>query len=227
MRQTLQIRQVILSAFCLLFLVQSSCIVAQTSITEQSKPEAAKSIHQMFLDDQDDVPAGKPGGIASISQEDIKERGEKRRLLVRTMLAKGEVQTGEDLHDAALLFQHGVTADDYLLAHILAVEAVIRGNDKSKFLAAATLDRYLQSINKSQVFGTQYAPDPNTPVVKAADGVFKGRIWTHGPLDEHLVPDILRHDYCVPDLEQQKKNLATLNAGSYPGEALVVPGCQR
>lgn len=209
--------------------MQGHLVAAQTSAPEQSKPETAKSIHQMFLDDQDDTPAGKPGGIATVTQAEIKARGEQRRRLVSAMLAKGQVQTGEDLHDAALLFQHGESADDYLLAHILAVEAVIKGDDKSKFLAAATLDRYLQFINKPQVFGTQYAPTtPVQPVTAAGNvGVFTGRIWTHMPFDEHALPDAVRHDYCVPDLEQQKRNLATLNAGSYPGDAMVAPGCKR
>jgi hypothetical protein len=214
---------------CLCLLTQSYFIVAQTSPTEQGKPEAGKSIHQMFLDDQDDTPAGKPGGIAPVTQTEIKARGEQRRRVVSSMLEKGQVQTGEDFHDAALLFQHGESADDYLLAHILAVEAVIKGDDKSKFLAAATLDRYLQSINKPQVFGTQYAPiTPVRPVTAAANlGVFKGRTWTHMPFDEQVLPDAVRHDYCVPGLEQQKRNLATLNAGSYPGDAMVAPGCKR
>jgi hypothetical protein len=214
---------------CLCLLTQSYFIVAQTSAKEQNKPEAGKSIHQMFLDDQDDVPAGKPGGIAPITQAEIKARGKERRRLVSAMLAKGQVQTAEDFHDAALLFQHGESADDYLLAHILAVDAVIKGDDKSKFLAAATLDRYLQFINKPQVFGTQYAPLTLVQPAAAAGnvGVFKGRTWTHMPIDEEVLPDAVRHDYCVPDLEQQKKNLATLNAGSYPGDAMVAPGCKR
>ena len=191
---------------CLCLLTQSYFIAAQTSASEQSKPEAGKSIHQMFLDDQDDGPAGKPGGITPVTQAEIKARGKERRRLVSAMLAKGQVQTAEDFHDAALLFQHGESADDYLLAHILAVDAVIKGDDKSKFLAAATLDRYLQFINKPQVFGTQYAP--LTPVQPGNIGVFKGRTWTHMPFDEQVLTDAVRHDYCVPDLEQQKKNLA-------------------
>jgi hypothetical protein len=222
---TLKTSSRFLAAMSLCLLSQSGFIAAQASATGQGRPEAAKSIHQMFLEDQADTPAGQPGGIAPISQAEIKARGEQKRRLVSVMLAKGQVQTGEDLHDAALLFQHGESAGDYLLAHILAVEAVIKGDDRSKFLAAATLDRYLQSINKPQVFGTQYAP--MTPAQPGNAGVFKGRTWTHMPMDEHLLPDAIRHDYCVPDLEQQKRNLATLNAGSYPGEALVVPGCKR
>src|SRR5258708_1091565 len=217
------------SAICLCLLTQSYFIAAQTSATEPSKPEAGKSIHQMFLDDQDDVPAGKPGGIATITQAEIKARGEERRLLVSAMLAKGQGQTADDFHDAALLIQHGESADDYLLAHILAVDAVIKGDDKSKFLAAATLDRYLQFINKAQVFGTQYAPlTPVQPATAAGNaGVFKGRIWTHMPFDEQELPDAVRHDYCVPDLEQQKKKLGNLKVGSYAGEGLVGAGCKR
>ncbi len=229
MRLTLRNISGPLSAVFLCFLTPSYLIAAQTSANEQSNPETGKSVHQMFLEDQDDTPAGKPGGVATVSQEEIKERGEKRRRIVSAMLEKGQVRTAEDLHDAALLFQHGESANDYLLAHILAVEAVIKGDDKSKFLAAATLDRYLQSINKPQVFGTQYAPmTPVQPATSAGNvGVFKGRVWTHMPFDEQVLPNAVRHDYCVPDLEQQKKNLATLNAGSYPGEALVAPGCKR
>ena len=228
MHITLRNSSRVFSAICFCLLTQSYFIAAQTSTNEQSNPVAGKTIHQMFLDDQDDTPAGKPGGIATITEAEIKARGEQRRRLVSAMLTKGQVQTAEDFHDAALLFQHGESADDYLLAHILAVDAVIKGDDKSKFLAAATLDRYLQFINKPQVFGTQYAPlTPVQPTATGNGGVFKGRTWTHMPFDEQLLPDAVRHDYCVPDLEQQKKNLATLNAGSYPGDAMVAPGCKR
>jgi hypothetical protein len=78
----------------------------------------------MFLEDQAEVPAGKPGGNSPITEKEFNARGEARRLQIRSMLAKGDVQTGDDLDDAALLFQHGEDADDYLLAHILSVEAV-------------------------------------------------------------------------------------------------------
>lgn len=185
----------------------------------------------MYLADESEVPAAKPGGISPITYEEYKVREEARRQQVRAMLAKGEVKTGEDFRDASFIFQHSDNADDYLMAHILAVESVIKGDDTSKWIAAATLDRYLQSINKPQVFGTQYPLDPNAPAslraeqAKAHAGRFKGR--TQSPFNDKLVPDAVRHDFCVPDLAQQKKNLATLNAGSYPGDAMVPPGCKR
>lgn len=72
MRLTLRTSSKFLPAMCLCLLTQSYFIAAQTSPTEQSKPEAGKSIHQMFLDDQNDTPAGKPGGIAPVTQTEIK-----------------------------------------------------------------------------------------------------------------------------------------------------------
>ena len=77
MRITLRNCSRFFSAMCLCLLTQSHFIAAQTSATEHSKPEAGKSIHQMFLDDQDDVPAGKPGGIAPITQAEIKARAKR------------------------------------------------------------------------------------------------------------------------------------------------------
>ena len=195
-----------------------------------AQSQAAKSIHQMYLEDKAEVPAGKPGGIAPITGKEFNARGKARRQQIRAMLAKGEVQTGEDFSDAALIFQHGEDADDYLFGHILALEAVIKGDDGAKWLVAATLDRYLQSINQPQVFGTQYPLDPNAPKQPTTEpvnpyaGRFKGR--TQSPFNDQIMPDALRHDFCVPDLAQQKRNLATLNAGSYPGSGMH-PDCKR
>lgn len=216
----------------LCMVMQGSCILAQTAASEQSKFKVETSIHQMFLDDLSEVPASNPRGISPITWQEYSVRAEARRQQIRTMLAKGEVQTGEDFHDASFIFQHSENPDDYLMAHILAVESVIKGDDTSKWIVAATLDRYLQSINKPQVFGTQYPLDQNAAAQfrkeQAANshaGRFKGR--TQSPFNDQLMPDALRHDFCVPDLAQQKKNLATLNAGAYPGNAMVAPGCKR
>jgi hypothetical protein len=79
---------------------------------------------------------------------------------------EGKITSGEDFSDAALIFQHGQTPDDFLPGHILAVEGLIRGGSADKWIAAATLDRYLQAVNRPQAFGTQYPGDKatvNTP----------------------------------------------------------------
>ncbi|MBI3209672.1 MAG: hypothetical protein HYZ37_12340 [Candidatus Solibacter usitatus] len=96
----------------------------------------------------------------------------------------GSLKTGEDYDRAAFLFQHGETPADYLLAHILAVAAVSLGHN-STWISAATLDRYLNSAGKTQVFGTQLGADV------AVDG--------------ELITESLRQLYCVPSLKDREK----------------------
>src|ERR1700733_15692913 len=110
---------------------------------------AKKTVHQLFLEDEKDRTGPQPPGL--------NERDEFRRSQLRLLLVKGAVQTAQDFHDAAYIFQHSENTDDCLLAHILAVEAIVKGDAKSKWISAATLDRYLQATGKGQVFGTQYA----------------------------------------------------------------------
>lgn len=59
-------------------------------------------------------------------------------------------------HYMAYLLQHGSTTADYKLAHHYAKKAVDMGSRVTKWLYAATLDRYLVSQNKPQKFGTQF-----------------------------------------------------------------------
>lgn len=155
-----------------------------------------------------------------------------RRKLTRALMSEGKLITAHDFHDAAVIFQHGQTADDYLLAHILAIEAVVKGDASSKWISAATLDRYLQAIGKPQVFGTQYLDhdflfmqqhksDP------AAMSNYKRKPgMTQQPYNDLLMPDALRLDFCVPKLSQQKANLKEFESGKYPA-SILASGCTR
>src|ERR1700744_4597912 len=51
-----------------------------------------------------------------------------RREQTRKLLADGALHTGKDYEEAAFIFQHGSTAQDYLLAHTLAMIAVSKGD---------------------------------------------------------------------------------------------------
>ena len=119
--------------------------VAQNTTTPVSE------IHRLLLEDQRDrtAPPGSPGS-ANMGVNDVA-----RRKRAHELLDQGVLQTGVDFFDAALIFQHGDKPEDYLLAHILAMVAVAKGNMGARELAAVTLDRYLQSIDEPQVFGTQ------------------------------------------------------------------------
>ena len=114
-----------------------------------------------------------------------------RRMRARSLLDAGALRTGNDFHAAALSFQHGKEAEDYLLAHILAVRALGLGVSKAEWLAAASLDRYLQAIARDQVYGTQYSWNP-------------GEGATRGRFDPKLVPDQIRVGAGVEPLAAQE-----------------------
>ena len=162
---------------------------------------------------------------------DVNSRDAMRRAEAKLLVTAGEVKTAQDFHDAAFIFQHGHLPEDYLLAHILAIEAIVKGDASSKWIAAATLDRYLQTIGQKQVFGTQYLnkgysyllqhrDDPNA--TNSPEAEQKGE--TQEPYDRTLVPDALRGEFCVEDQAAQATILSEDNAGKRLTSTLP-PGC--
>lgn len=126
---------------------------------------------------------------------DITRHDTERRVIVRRLLDAGQVRSGTDHYHAAFIFQHGDRPDDYLLAHAMAVAAVARGRDDAAWIAAATLDRYLQSTGRSQIYGTQFQI-PND-----------GSGANQGAYDRALLPDSLRTITGVPPLAAQAQQL--------------------
>lgn len=102
-----------------------------------------------------------------------------RRQQVRALLDAGALRTATDFYSAALVFQHGDTPEDYLLAHTLAVAALGEGSTRSPWLAAATLDRYLHAVGQPQIYGTQTM-------------MRRGEEPTREPFDHALIPDSIR-----------------------------------
>jgi hypothetical protein len=177
---------------------------------------AVSRVHQLEIEDQSENPG-------NISGAEFYRHGDARRAEVRKLLDEGKLTSGEDFSDAALIFQHGQTPEEFLFAHVLAVEALIRGDSADKWLAAATLDRYLQAVNRPQVFGTQYPGDKaagNTPKPQVDPHVMNIQ-RTQQPYDAKLLPESVRQDFCVPDVSQQEKNLAIFNTGHRPEGKLM------
>lgn len=119
-----------------------------------------------------------------------------RREQTRKLLAAGALHTGKDYEEAAFVFQHGDKPADYLLAHTLAMVAVSKGDAMAIWIAAATLDRYLEDIGQKQIFGTQYSSDAQQQ-------------WTQEPYDRSLVSDALRQQLAVPAQALQEERLRT------------------
>lgn len=133
-----------------------------------------------------------------------------RRLQTRALLDAGALKTGEDYRAAAFVFQHGPTPEDYLLAHSLAVAAVAKGAPEGAWIAAATLDRYLQMTDKPQIYGTQTRKTRDAPA-------------TLDPYDRALVPDSLRTTLGVPPQSEQDARLAAVNAAAEAAAPQAAP----
>jgi len=212
----------LLAAICSIVLGQSA----------PTKPEATAptDVHQLFLDDQSDRSGDRK--VAPYGA-DVNSRDAVRRRATKLLIETGKIKSAQDFHDAAYIFQHGLEADDYLLAHILATEAIVKGDASSKWISAATLDRYLQEIGKGQIFGAQYSDKnyfyivshKNDPIALSKPEAHQNGM-TQEPFDRTLVPDALRADFCVPDLEKQKVNLKEFESGNYPA-GIIPPGCTR
>jgi hypothetical protein len=149
----------------------------------------------MFEADQ----ADRAGGPAKINWAEATIRDKAHRVRTRQMLDAGALASGDDYFHAAFIFQHGDEPASYLLAHVLATTAVARGRRDAAWIAAATLDRYLQSIGQMQVYGTQYMTPPHGPP-------------TQEPYDRRFMSDALRLISGVQSQVDQEKRRAQMEA---------------
>jgi hypothetical protein len=154
-------------------------------------------------------PAGDNAELRQIYEEDqadrkppidwkvVSDRDGDREQRVKVLLAEGALRTGADFYHAAMVLQHAPTPNDYLLCHDLCVIAIGKGEERAKWLAAASLDRFLVSIDRPQRFGTQYGANrPNQPM----------RLRTVDP----AVTDELRRAFNVPTLAEAKAREAQM-----------------
>jgi len=88
--------------------------------------------------------------------EELLKHDKNRRQKVKEMIEKRKLVVAEDFHHASVIFQHGETSDDYRLANQLAKKALDMGDERAKWLYAASLDRWFLSVGKPQKFGTQF-----------------------------------------------------------------------
>lgn len=130
-------------------------------------------------------------GVKIVWSSVAKSDAERRRTVLE-LLNKGQLHTGEDFTRAAFVFQHGVTSHDFLLAHTLALVALKKGDESAVWIATATLDRYLQSVQQPQIYGTQFVMPKNQPT-------------TQGAYNRTLVPDALRRELGVPAQSEQEE----------------------
>ena len=170
-------------------------VIAQPDTRPKPVPKNNPELEKIFYADQTDIrPMGTPE-----ERQATEERARVHREHVAAIISHGALQTAEDYFRAAIIFQHSQAADDHLMAHVLANVAAFRGHTEARWLSAATLDAYLASTDKRQIFGTRY--------LKTGDR----------RMDSDFLDDAMRREYCVPPLAQQEKNVSAIQSGT-PGQ---------
>lgn len=149
-------------------------------------------LYEMFQADQKDRQG-------SIDWKAVNKRDTDRRRRALEMIEAGDLAAPDDFIHAAFIFQHGEDSTAYRMAHDLAMKAVALDSTstRARWIAAAAKDRYLQSVGRPQIYGTQ---------ARFIDG-----LWTLEPIDTTAVTDAERAQWGVPPLARQRAWTEELN----------------
>ena len=149
-------------------------------------PEILLRMSDLFLEDQ-----ALRLGIEREEPGDVEQADLYRRVEVLGYIRDRKLNSPKGLVWAAFIFQHGNCPDHYLFANKLAKAALDAGDEDARWIYAATLDRYLMSLNQPQKYGTQFT---------FVDGTYQ--LYQVDP----ATTDAERAAYNVPPLEQQLAN---------------------
>ena len=107
-------------------------------------------LRRLFNEDQGDRKSG------TLDADTVK-RDAKRREQVLRELRSGRLRTATDYYHAAMVFQHGESADEIRLAFSLAwtsAQMDEKKRDRALWLSAAAWDRIMMRLQKPQWYGT-------------------------------------------------------------------------
>ena len=87
--------------------------------------------------------------------EEMAQHDLARRKRVGEILGEGCFKSADDYAAAFIVYQHGNTSDQYLQAFLWSKQALLMGKTKMKSDVAMAVDRYLVSLGRKELFGTQ------------------------------------------------------------------------
>lgn len=157
----------------------------------QDKAEDNQELIELFRSDQEDRTNHIDRGI-------IQKNDSIREARVYELLDSNKVRTSADYCNAALIFHHGEDSLTYGMAVKLMKKSIELDSTRNKWLLAAITDRYLLSINKPQIYGTQYKRLDNNVVLREE-------------LDSTKITDAERIEYGVETLAEQREKIKNLN----------------
>ena len=185
-------------------IVLALCVIAFRSLSTlrsaQAQAPTVKDNEELVRLHQEDQADRSPANAKDIDWAILGPRDKARLARVKALYTQNGLHTGADYYHAAMVLQHSEIPEDFLLAHEFCVVAISKGkNDKdTRWLAAASEDRFLMNIGRPQRFATQYRADPVTApfrLYKVDDGV----------------TDELRRALNVPSLAQAKAREVEMN----------------
>ncbi len=161
-------------------------------IASQPAADGKDELRRLYDEDQADR-----NPILPPNQLIPRDRSRLRR--VKELFAAEGLRSAKDYYHSAMILQHGEAPEDFLLAHEFGVVAMATGgiDPKTRWLAAASEDRFLMSIGRPQRFGTQLHSEGAGPV----------RLYTVS--DD--VTDGFRRLMAVPPLAEAKAREAEIN----------------
>ncbi len=121
----------------------------------QPELQKGKSLELIQLAKEDQIERAQSYDTTNWNK--LNQRDLQRRIRVATLFAEGCFKNSSDYASAAIIYQHGTTADHFYQAFLWANIAVKLGDESQLWLTAAALDRYLIKIGQKQLFGTQFS----------------------------------------------------------------------
>lgn len=175
--------------------IAALALVLSQSAAGAAPPGMNPELHAMYEADQADRRGD------SIDWKAVSARDLERQKRVWELAGAGLLKHSDDFLHAAMVYQHGSTADHHRQAHLWALRAVELdpSNTPARWLACAAEDRWLHNTGKPQVWGTQY---------KRPNG--KGE-WTMEPFDRAARTDAERRAMGVRTLAESTARLAEMN----------------
>ncbi len=128
----------------------------------------------------------------------IQKNDSMREARVYELLDSNKVRTSADYNYAALIFHHGEDSVAYGMALKLMKKSLELDSTGNKWYLAVITDRYLLSINKPQIYGTQYKRLEDGTVLREE-------------LDSTKITDAGRIEYGVETLAEQREKIINLN----------------
>lgn len=128
----------------------------------------------------------------------LTKQDRERENRVYELIKAGQIVTGKDYYNSAMIFQHGADSSAFGMAVSHMRKAIEIDTTINKWLLAAAIDRDLLSRNKPQIYGTQYSK-------------MNGEKWKRSRIDTTQVTDKERKYYHVETLAEQLVKERNLN----------------